>query len=950
MPFDIARVPEPLLVDVDGDQYEILAYTGTDDGTESFFHALGYLLTEYGRFHGDAQTLRRLIAAAAVKLFEGGARELIRKEVYRRYDSEALPYFEALAAGELPGDLVCIWALEAHFNIRVKLLVMTPTALLPLTTEHFCAQPVDTMKVALRGDFHYRPLNYPDLPALEAENYCLTCGVGVPNPLESICDNCVRRPRFCVSCGIAYVDTTSTCVHCLTRLNTLLQEDRERFVAKQVESYVLSCGVEVPPPSKPKPVVEEQARPKFVVYLSNAPFDDFRSGDGTYINALVNWLNAQRTLTHRGLTYDVASYRVCDAGLATKIPVEERGVARIEIDYIRGWPTLKSETERMTGLDWQRFYQPARVQFFRMLAELRAKDKHPQSRHIFHAQVRYPDSGALFDLAFFDALARQGFEVVVTVHEMKFNLLNAENMQRNVVQLNDFVARSDRTIFLNEHDLMCGVKLASAGSLSAYTEQRAQRKFAKFKKAQAEWQGANDEKGQPSMGGPVPPPWLVELGERTKRLEALLKELRNGGTSTVHPTGRAVDAISVPPKRTASFFHIPGIATVKGVEFNAEAILRRPANVLVFGLIKQVDAMQQTAEVARAILSNPEMGNAKVFVVGKVFKDFKHNAISALVGEMCGLSGSNTTKLCKALDALGDKTKTDKDFYAAMSEEIAKRVRACDEAWQAFVRDTWAFVPQLRARLGKVRDQDVSSLNNDPIHAIIVDAQQRLRGVIGDLLDVPYGRNEVVLKSFRERLEGLLPRLIEVVEPLDKAVYPKKELVNGAGGYQDEVVLLKTAITKTKKALAQMPAPAKWPCALLPIEIEFDAPPELFQRIASGCKYAFKVDQKSMADNASSIISLMSNGCITFTESRYDTPAEFYKDHGGVLSPVIMPAQKYGTCDGAFVVREIIRRESERGAVSNRQTLKNMQTLLTKRYGLEAVASKHLAIYKTFLK
>lgn len=919
MPFDIGPSLHGKIEVIDEDPYEILSYTGRDDGTASFFHAVGYLLAEYGLFQGDAPTLRRLTATAIFSLSSGPARKLIRDEVYRHHFLELQPYIDALAAGELPGDRVCVWAIEHHFGVRIELRLITLQALLPLRNEHFCPRDCDTMYIAFRGDRLFMPMNHPELPALIGDNYCLTCGVGVPNPLESICNDCVRRPRFCVSCGLVYVEKGSVCGHCIAKLTASLLEDVSS-PRRGVPSTIMPCGLPVEleePIPRRKP--ETEIRPKFVIYLSNAPFDDFRSGDGTYINALVNWLNTLGTLDHGGLTYDVSGMRLCDSGLAAKIPLEEQAVKRLEIPYIDGWPTRKSETERMRMADWQRLYEPARHLLFKALVSERGKDMHPKSVHIFHVQVRYPDSGALFNQEFLDALAKRGFHIVVTCHEMKFNLLNAENMQRNVVQMNDFVACAERTIFLNEHDLMCGVKLVNAGSLSKY-----------------------------SLARKATPPHEKVSAEGESSVDRMRKKLNVGGASGVHPSGACIDEIRVPSRCKASFFHIPGIATVKGVAFNAEDILARLPNVLVFGLIKQVDAMEQTAAVARAIQCNPAMGPARVFVVGKVFKDFKHNAIATLVGEMYGLSGSKTTQLCKCLDSHGEKIDNDLDFYAAMNNEILKLKTKCEDAWRAFILEC-AFIERLRDALHQVVTCDVSSLEQHEIRDLILSAQIKLKAMMDQPVREFYGRGPMVLRTSCETLQAQLPMMSVVIEPIDKHCYEQRELVNTANGFHAKLASLTATIALTKKGVVALLSKKNWPAAPLPITIEFDAPPDAFQRIASQCKYAFKVDQKSMADNASSIISLMSNGCITFTESRFDTPNEFFKDNGGALSPVIMPAQKYGTCEGAFVVREILRREGESGAKSNRRTLKNMQTLLVKRYGLEAVAAKHLIVYKTFL-
>ena len=921
MPFDIGPSLDGRIEVIDEDPYEILSYTGRDDGTASFFHAVGYLLAEYGLFQGDAPTLRRLTATAIFTLSSGPARELISDEVYRRHFLEVQPYIDALAADELPGDRVCVWAIEHHFGIRIELRLITPQALLPLWSEHCCPRDCDTMYIAFRGDRLFMPMNHPELPALIRDNYCLTCGVGVPNPLESICDDCVRRPRFCVSCGLVYVEKGSVCGHCTAKLTASLREDASG-PRREILSTITPCGLSVEREQPiPRRRPETEIRPKFVIYLSNAPFDDFRSGDGTYINALVNWLNALGTLDHGGLTYDVSGMRLCDEGLAAKIPDEEQAVKRLEIPYIKGWPTLKSETEKMTMADWQRLYEPARQLLFKALVTERDKDVHPKSVHIFHVQVRYPDSGALFNQEFLDALAKCGFHVVVTCHEMKFNLLNTENMQRNVVQMNDFVACAERTIFLNEHDLMCGVKLVNAGSLARYYLNR--------KATQRQMNGTQQSRA---------------------KVATMREELEAVTASSVHPSGRSVDAIKVPSRCQGSFFHIPGIATVKGVAFNAETILARPPNVLVFGLIKQVDAMEQTAAVAQAIQSNPAMGKARVFVVGKVFKDFKHNAIATLVGKMCGLSGTGTTKLCKDLDALGEKIDNDRDFYAAMNDEIHRLRTKCDGAWRAFVNEECAFIENLLKTLDEVATCDVEVLWEHDIHGLILSAQNEFDAMVNALVREPYGRGPLVLKKFCETLQAQLITMSKIIDPIDKPCYQQQALVNTANLFQVKLTSLRSAIASTKKSVsALLMREKRWPAAPLPITIVFDAPPDKFQRIASKCKYAFKVDQKSMADNASSIISLMSNGCITFTESRFDTPDEFFKDNGGALSPVIMPAQKYGTCEGAFVVHEILRREAESGAKSNRRTLKNMQTLLVKRYGIEAVAAKHLIVYKTFL-
>lgn len=925
MPFDIGPSLDGKIEVIDEYSYETLSYTGQDDGTESFFHAVGYMLRAFGLFQGDAPTLRRLTAKNIFTLARTPARALICEEIKRQSSLELQPYIDALAAAKLPGDLVSIWAIENLFAVRIELRPIAQEVPLPPQSVHFCPSHCDTMYIALQGKQLFLPMNLPELPALIADNYCLTCGVGVPNPLESICDDCVRRPRFCISCGLVYVERGSMCEHCAVALSKSLHEDASR--PHTIPGTVMPCGLPVES-EEPTPELKPESRPKFIIYLSNAPFDDFRSGDGSYINALVNWLNTRGTLTHGGLTYEVCAIRLCDEGLAEKIPPEEQSVKRLAIRYIVNWPTLKSQTEKMTMKDWQELYEPARQLLLEALISERQKDEHPESVHIFHVQVRYPDSGALFNKAFLDKLAEHRFQIVVTCHEMKFNLLNAENMQRNVVQMNDFVASSKRTIFLNEHDLMCAVKLATAGSLSTYNLARSTTPLSEKQDTDA---GTSTERMRRKLKVDVPSP------------------------SAVNPLGICVDTITVPPERLAALFHIPGIATVKGVAFKAEDILERPPNVLVFGLIKQVDAMEQTAAVARAIQDSPALGAARVWVVGKVFKDFKHNAIATLVGRMYGLSVNQIATLCKNLDDAGDKSQSDQEFYTTMQKEIDTRKDQCKKTWDTFIEKTCEDfgkpLDTLYEALSDVVTCDIPEQKEDLLLGQIQKAQFNLRQILKNRVYWTEKRSKGEVDTLCDSLGAQLSSMKSIIDPLDKPCYEQRERLNSiAHGIQTALNTLRTQMTALQKKVTGLHSgKAKWPFAPLPIKIVFDAPPDEFQRIAAQCKYAFKVDQKSMADNASSIISLMSNGCITFTESRFDTPNEFFKDNDGALSPVIMPPQKYGTCNGTFVVKEILRREQEAGAQSNRQTLKNMQTLLVKRYGLDAVAAKHLLLYKTFL-
>jgi hypothetical protein len=76
VPFNVRRRPQPQLIDIDEFPYEELDYTGDDEGRDSLFHAMGFILTEYGLFKGDAGALRGLSAKAIAELYESGAGRL----------------------------------------------------------------------------------------------------------------------------------------------------------------------------------------------------------------------------------------------------------------------------------------------------------------------------------------------------------------------------------------------------------------------------------------------------------------------------------------------------------------------------------------------------------------------------------------------------------------------------------------------------------------------------------------------------------------------------------------------------------------------------------------------------------------------------------------------------------------------------------------------------------
>jgi hypothetical protein len=287
-------------------------------------------------------------------------------------------------------------------------------------------------------------------------------------------------------------------------------------------------------------------------------------------------------------------------------------------------------------------------------------------------------------------------------------------MQRNAVQMNEFVAAAERTISLNEHGLMCGVKLINHGSATGYAA--ASKRLIK-----------------------------------NARIAEGLKVLAQGNKSDVHPSGKPVDKITADVSCKRMFFHVPGVATVGGVALDPEAIVKRPTNVLVFGLIKQSDAMKATADVAEKMLAEPSLATSRVIVVSKMFKNFQHSAFATLAGKMCWMTNKEIITLQGIFEHLGNTTQHDEASYPASHEVINTERKKCSIEWQMQLATTCGLAHDLVPLQNEVVLWDLQPYASSPIADGVIDVQRRLNN--RDLCaNVGYDRN---LVTFKQKLRWL---------------------------------------------------------------------------------------------------------------------------------------------------------------------------------------------------
>lgn len=111
----------------------------------------------------------------------------------------------------------------------------------------------------------------------------------------------------------------------------------------------------------------------------------------------------------------------------------------------------------------------------------------------------------------------------------------------------------------------------------------------------------------------------------------------------------------------------------------------------------------------------------------------------------------------------------------------------------------------------------------------------------------------------------------------------------------------------------------------LPAEFHLDLSEEALQQLISKCKYAYKPDNKGFANNASAIINLLAQGCVTFAKWGIVTDREFLP--GGSYENALVLTSKQSKSLHEFypsadeVIAKIVQRESDPQQTLNRQTI-----------------------------
>jgi hypothetical protein len=366
--------------------------------------------------------------------------------------------------------------------------------------------------------------------------------------------------------------------------------------------------------------------------------------------------------------------------------------------------------------------------------------------------------------------------------------------------------------------------------------------------------------------------------------------------------------------------HIPVAITVRARPIRAPEILGRPPNVLLFGMIRAGKGDRAAIELAKAFNQ----------------RSLPHRVVVA------GLPTDEPTM-----------------------KNLMEQAFGMDCVWRVVDKGAWKKTPF-----------------GDLFHRRAWGELRAMITACTDCRGVAEGEAEAARREAERDRDELLPRyeeLIARVEALRETVSqePKRKKGQSPSAERQELNQLQRELGLFQKRL-DPPRPPGLPIDLF-VDVTAAELSELFQR----CRYAYKQDEKGMADNASSIISCVANGCITFTSQGAVTPIEFQQgtriadfeafiqqiprgldfeggvvfrddrvmisfDYAGLLrEAVVMPPDPEVPADPEFVVTEI-RRRAEDGAL-DRATIDAMARLTEHRYEPEIIAIEHLILYQEFL-
>lgn len=155
-------------------------------------------------------------------------------------------------------------------------------------------------------------------------------------------------------------------------------------------------------------------------------------------------------------------------------------------------------------------------------------------------------------------------------------------------------------------------------------------------------------------------------------------------------------------------------------------------------------------------------------------------------------------------------------------------------------------------------------------------------------------------------------------------------------------------LTQFKRAIAKVQSELGE--GALPVEFHLDLNEGEMHQLVSRCKYAYKPDNKGFANNASAIINMLAQGCITFAKWGIVTSPDFLKG-GRFENALILTEMQEGLVTQSpspeFVLHKIMERESELDQVANRSTVETALAAVRELFNPEKIAHHVIGVYQS---
>lgn len=404
----------------------------------------------------------------------------------------------------------------------------------------------------------------------------------------------------------------------------------------------------------------------------------------------------------------------------------------------------------------------------------------------------------------------------------------------------------------------------------------------------------------------------------------------------------------------SAFIPIP--ITVAFESIDVEAVLQRPVRILMFGMLRPNKGFDQAADLGDTLLErylaqyDPRKACAdqtwSVYVVGKLHESFaefeklvKRVYKDAIYQKVFGNQQAGWVR------SEYDRVKDDNVF----NTNIAVLLQQCDALREA----SYADLLDAKAK-GSIRSKETIKQERGKVSPLL---QGKPSEPSTKWLRQSANRESVDVVCAELQKSSSLSELISYSSDALAKELSSTQL-SRVDGHADAV--RNTLFNLYKKALSG--EEQRWDAQPLPVFFSLNvAEPDLL-KIFRECKYVYKPDDKGMADNASAMISPMSNGCILFTKWGRLTPVEFlttsspraedlrperYKLdlQGRYAQSVVLSQNLDNAMSPDAVLQEIFEREKDNNA-TNRNTLVNLKHITEHRYLPIMIAARHVIYYR----